>query len=97
MEFEITRVDCTSNGKNLLPLGANYFRLTLSTLGIFLLAGDILNFFQRKTDFDISVDTICMKFHIPFSGKKKKNINLPSAELAKQVVKDKLDPFSKGT
>ena len=45
-------------------------------------------FISSKTGFDISVETICLKRQILFSGKNKKNlVNLLSAELAQRVVK----------
>ena len=50
------------------------------------------SYFSEKTDFDIScklspMETVCIKCQILFSRENKKNINLPSAELAQRVVK----------
>ena len=39
----------------------------------------------------ISIETICMKCKILFSGENKKGISLSSAEFAKRVVKIKRD------
>ena len=52
-----------------------------------------LIFFPQKTGFDISyklsMETVCMKRQIQFSGQNKKNItNVSSAELAKSGIKD---------
>ena len=69
-----------------------YLKLTLSTLDKIYNRRQFETFpyLSKKTECDISykLETICMKCHILFSGKSKKNvINLLSAELAKRVVK----------
>ena len=67
---------------------------TLSTMGI-VSTDDILKYFPLKAGLDIlcklfTVETICMKCQILFSGKNKKNIvNWSSAELAQRVVEVK--------
>ena len=57
-----------------------------------MIFGNICSYFPQKVGFDISYKlsikkTIYMKCQSLFSGKDNRNVNLPSAEFAKRMVK----------